>query len=138
MSLSLNLLSAYPYIYPSIYLSPCYLYIPNPCICLSADTHPIRTCNSLYRSYPHTLIPLTLTPLTGACLRLYGTLYGSTSALYVGMVCYALPYSDARTAGRADACAYGYMLWIDGATRGRAHTLRQSITPHVLGRYQLR
>ena len=67
---------------------------------------------------------MTLTPLTGACLRLYGTLYGtlygSTSALYVGMVCYALPYSDARTAGRSDARAYGYMPWIDGATLGRS------------------
>ena len=40
-----------------------------------------------------------------------------------GMVCYALPYSDARTAGRSDARAYGYMPWIDGAIpRTRAYT----------------
>ena len=46
------------------------------------------------------------------------------------MVCYALPYSDARTAGRADACAYGYMPWIDGATLGRsdARTLSGSLS----------
>ena len=36
------------------------------------------------------------------------------------MVCYALPYSDARTAGRLDARAYGYMPWIDGVTLGRS------------------
>ena len=102
ISLSLNLLSAYPYIYPSIYLSPCYLYIPNPCICLSADTHPIRTCNSLYRSYPHTLIPLTLTPLIGACLR--------SVRLYIRSVCWhgllcldILGRLDGWTLGRSDA-----------------------------------
>lgn len=39
------------------------------------------------------------------------------------MVCYALPYSDARTAGRSDARAYGNMPWIDGATRGRSDAI---------------